>query len=113
MGYLILRRTGFSLFSLVVVSLVLFVLTRSIPDSPARIVLGDQASEQQIAQFDRDHGLNRPIVVRFVAWIGGLMLHADLGRTFTTGLDMNRQIRNTLPVTMEIVGIAFLVASIV
>jgi peptide/nickel transport system permease protein len=41
------------------------------------------------------------------------VVHADLGRSFTTGLDMNRQIRNTLPVTMEIVGIAFLVASIV
>src|SRR3954470_7927957 len=110
---IVLRRAAFSAFSLVVVSLLLFVLTRSIADSPARIVLGDQASEQQIAQFDRDHGLNRPIVVQYVTWISRLVLHADLGRSFTTGLDMNRQSRNTLPVTMEIVGIAFLVASIV
>jgi peptide/nickel transport system permease protein len=109
---LALRRAGFSLFSLLVVSLLLFVLTRSIPDSPARIVLGDQATEQQIAQFDHDHGLDRPIVAQYFTWISRLALHADLGRSFTTGLDMNRQIRNTLPVTMEIVGIAFVVASI-
>ena len=110
---MILRRVGFSALSLVVVSLLLFVLTRSIADSPARIVLGDQASEQQIAQFDRDHGLDRPIMVQYVTWISRLLMHADLGRSFTTGLDMNRQIGNTLPVTMEIVGIAFLVASTV
>jgi peptide/nickel transport system permease protein len=89
----------------------LFVLTRSIADSPARIVLGDQATEQQIAQFDRDHGLDRPIVVQYASWLTRLVLHGDLGRSFTTGLDMNRQIRNTLPVTMEIVLIAFAVAS--
>src|SRR3954467_15094165 len=110
---MVLRRVAFSAFSLVVVSLLLFVLTRSIADSPARIVLGDQASEQQIAQFDRDQGLARPVIVQYVTWIKQLVLHADLGRSFTTGLDMNRQIRTTLPVTMEIVGIAFLLASIV
>jgi peptide/nickel transport system permease protein len=113
MFYLILRRTAFSLFSLLVVSLVLFVLTRSIPDSPARIVLGDQATEQQIAQFDRDHGLDRPIVVQYADWLQRLALRADLGRSFTTGRDMNRQIANTLPVTMEIVAIAFIVATLV
>src|SRR3954465_5129814 len=105
MGYLILRRTGFSLFSLVVVSLVLFVLTRSIPTSPARIVLGDQATEQQIAQFDRDHGLDRPILVQYVAWLRNLVLGANLGKSFTTGRDMNREIGNTLPITMELVAI--------
>jgi peptide/nickel transport system permease protein len=108
-----LRRAAFSVFSLLVVSLLLFVLTRSIADSPARIVLGDQATEQQIAQFDRDHGLDRPIIVQYASWIVRLALHADLGRSFTTGRDMNRQISNTLPVTMEIVGIAFVVASTV
>jgi peptide/nickel transport system permease protein len=108
-----LRRAGFSVFSLFVVSLLLFVLTRSIADSPARIVLGDQATEQQVAQFDRDHGLDRPIVAQYLTWAAGIVIHGDLGRSFTTGLDMNQQIRNTLPVTMEIVGIAFLVASVV
>jgi len=109
---LALRRVAFSLFSLLVVSLVLFMLTRSIPDSPARIVLGDQATDQQIVQFDRDHGLDRPILVQYVAWLRHLVFGADLGSSFTTGRDMNRQIANTLPVTMEIVAIAFIAATL-
>ena len=113
MSGMVLRRVAFSAFSLVVVSLLLFVLTRSIADSPARVVLGEEASEQQIAEFDRDHGLDRPIIAQYATWISRLALHADFGRSFTTGLDMNQQIRNTLPVTMEIVGVAFLIASVV
>src|SRR5215471_6091888 len=111
MVVLILRRAAFSLFSFLVVSLLLFVLTRSIPDSPARIVLGDQASEQQIEQFERDHGLDRPILVQYATWLQRLTMHADLGRSFTTGRDMNRQIANTLP--MKIVVIAFVVATLI
>jgi peptide/nickel transport system permease protein len=110
---LALRRIAFSLFSLLVVSLVLFILTRSIPTSPAHIVLGDQATEAQIAEFDRDHGLDRPSVVQYLTWLRRLVLDADLGRSFTTGRDMNRQIADTLPVTMEIVAIAFVVATLV
>jgi peptide/nickel transport system permease protein len=109
---LALRRAGFSLFSLLVVSFVLFVLTRSIPDSPARIVLGDQGTEQQIAEFDHDHGLDRPIAVQYAIWLRQLVFGADLGRSFTTGRDMNRQIADTMPVTMEIVAIAFVAATL-
>jgi len=113
MASLFLRRMGFSLFSLLIVSLLLFVLTRSIPDSPARIVLGDQATAQQIEQFDREHGLDQPIVVQYAIWLERLVLEGDLGRSFTTGLYMNEQIADTFPVTMELVVVAFVVATIV
>jgi len=102
MASLLLRRLGFSLFSLLVVSLLLFILTRSIPESPARIVLGDEATASQIAEFDRAHGLDRPIVVQYALWLERVVLEGDLGRSFTTGLYMNEQIADTFPVTMEL-----------
>jgi peptide/nickel transport system permease protein len=107
---LVLRRTGFSLFSLAVVSLILFALTRAIPDSPARIVLGDEATEAQIARFEADHGLDRPVLVQYLAWLERLALHGDLGQSFTTKLRMNDQVAETLPITLEIVCIAFVLA---
>lgn len=107
---LILRRTGFSLFSLLVVSLILFVLTRSIPDSPARIVLGDDVTEAQVAAFDAQYGLDRPIIVQYFAWLERLVLHGDLGQSFTTRLHMNAEVAATLPVTLELVSIAFVIA---
>jgi len=110
---LMLRRAGFSVFSLLVVSLILFVLTRSIPESPARIVLGDDVTDAQIAAFDAQYGLDRPIIVQYLAWLERLALHGDLGQSFTTRLHMNAEVAATLPVTLELVAIAFLLAFIV
>ncbi|WP_428487812.1 ABC transporter permease [Rhodopila sp.] len=105
---LLLRRAGFSLLSLVIVTSALFVLTRAIPDSPARIVLGQDATQAQLTQFEHDHGLDRPVLAQYAAWVDRLVVHGDLGTSFITGLPTGPQIRATLPVTLEFVVVAFL-----
>ena len=60
-GFL-LRRVAFSVGALLLVSFVLFALTLSIPVSPARMILGVQATEDQIVQYEHDHGLDRPLL---------------------------------------------------
>jgi peptide/nickel transport system permease protein len=104
---LLLRRSGFSLLSLLLVSACLFALTRAIPDSPARIVLGQDATEGQIAQFEHDHGLDRAVVVQYAAWLTGIISHGDLGHSFITGRAVADEISKTLPVTLELVVVAF------
>lgn len=104
---LLLRRAGFSLLSLVIVTSALFVLTRAIPDSPARIVLGQDANEAQVTQFEHDHGLDRPVLAQYAAWAGNLTLRGDLGTSFITGRPVGPDIAATLPVTMELVVVAF------
>jgi peptide/nickel transport system permease protein len=105
---LLLRRAGFSLLSLVLVTSCLFILTRAIPDSPARIALGQDISQAQLTQFEHDHGLDRPVVVQYGAWLDDLILHADPGRSFITGRPIAPDITATLPVTLELVVIAFI-----
>jgi peptide/nickel transport system permease protein len=113
MGGMLLRRAGFSLFSLLLVSACLFLLTRAIPDSPARIVLGQDATEAQVAQFEHDHGLDRPVIVQYALWVGGIVTRGDLGQSFITGRSVGREISRTLPVTLELVVIAFSLACVV
>ena len=107
MASLFVRRAGFSILALLLVSLVLFALTRAIPGSPARMVLGFDATDAQIAQFERSNGLDQPVIVQYSAWLRRLVLHGDLGKSFVTGLSMNRRVAETLPVTMELVVLAF------
>jgi peptide/nickel transport system permease protein len=104
---LLLRRTGFSVLSLVLVSSCLFVLTRAIPDSPARIVLGTDVTQAQIDQFEHDHSLDRPVAVQYGLWLKGVLLHGSLGTSFITGRPVEPDIAATLPVTLELVVIAF------
>jgi peptide/nickel transport system permease protein len=104
---LLVRRAGFSLLSLVLVTSCLFVLTRAIPDSPARIVLGQDVTQAQLTQFEHDHGLDRPVMVQYAVWMEDLLLHGDLGRSFITGRPVGPDIVAALPVTLELVVVAF------
>lgn len=113
MGGLLLRRAGFSLLSLLLVSACLFLLTRAIPDSPARIVLGADATEAQIAGFEQKFGLDRPALVQYASWIGGIVTSGDLGRSFVTGRYASAEIARTLPVTLELVVVGFVLALMV
>ncbi len=112
MAGLFLRRAGFSVLALLLVSLVLFALTRAIPGSPARMVLGFDATDAHIAQFEHRNGLDRPVLVQYAAWLRQLVLHGDLGKSLVTGLSMNTRVAETLPVTMELVVVAFSFAAV-
>jgi peptide/nickel transport system permease protein len=104
---ILLNRLAFSILVLLFVGLLLFVLTRGIPGSPARVALGTEATDSQIAQFERDNGLNRPVAEQYARWLGELVLHGDFGRSFVTGRSMNALLAETLPITLELVLFAF------
>jgi len=105
-------RIASSLAVLLVVSIVLFVLVHTIPVSPARVVLGIDASEADIADFDRDHGLDRPLWEQYLKWIGGVV-RGDFGKSIIDDTAISRQIADTFPVTFELVVLAFLFALVV
>ncbi|MEH2560561.1 ABC transporter permease [Bradyrhizobium sp. AZCC 2289] len=110
---MLIDRLAFSILALLFVGLLLFVLTRGVPGSPARVALGLDATDTQIAQFEKDHGLDRPVAEQYIRWLGQLVLHGDFGRSFVTGRSMNALLAETLPITLELVLFAFAFAVVV
>ena len=106
---LVAGRIVSSIGTLLFVGLALFALTRSGPGSPARIVLGADATAEQIAQFEQSYGLDRPFLSQYAAWLGDV-LRGDFGKSFVTGRDVATEIVSALPVTLSIVLFAFLIA---
>ena len=78
-----------SFVTLLAVSIVLFVLVHTIPVSPARVVLGIDASEADIAEFDRDHGLDQPLWRQYAAWIGNAA-RGDFGKSIIDETSISR-----------------------
>ena len=70
-------RIAGSFVVLLVVSVVLFTLVHAIPVSPGRIVLGTDATEADIAEFDHDHGLDQPLWRQYGAWITNALRAAN------------------------------------
>lgn len=113
MARMLLGRFLFSVATLLGVGLVLFVLTRSIAGTPATIILGTEATAQQIAEFNHDHGLDQPVLVQYWVWLGGLVRGVDFGKSLLTGQPVGPLLRTGFPITFEIVGLAFVLAVVV
>ena len=61
-----------------VVATITYILTGLIPGSPAAVMLGEEATDEAIAQLDRQLGLDRPVLVRYVNWLFDAV-QGDLG----------------------------------
>ncbi|MGD8399221.1 MAG: ABC transporter permease [Anaerolineae bacterium] len=96
---------------LVVLTLVFFVI-RVIPGDPAEAALGDYASREAVEALRERMGLNDPILVQYVRYLGNL-LRGDFGNSLITGNSISDQVRYVLPYTLELtfasvlVGVSF------
>ena len=79
----VLQRLGLGLLTLFVVSVVIFSSLELLPGGFAEAILGQGATPETVAAFNREIGLDRPATVRYVEWIGGV-LHGRL-RLFLCG----------------------------
>jgi peptide/nickel transport system permease protein len=77
--YLLSRLAGM-LAVLAIVAVMVFVLTRAASGDPISVLLGDQATAEDIARVQKDYGLDQPLPVQFGYWIGQV-LHGNLGQS--------------------------------
>jgi peptide/nickel transport system permease protein len=108
MAFLI-RRLLLTLPILFIVSVVCFSLINLIPGDPATVILGPEASEQAKDQMRERLGLDKPIVIQYVDWLGGV-LRGDLGESLVDRTPVSQLILQRLPVTLELALGTFLVS---
>ncbi|MDQ3792301.1 MAG: ABC transporter permease [Actinomycetota bacterium] len=108
MAFLI-RRLLLTLPILFIVSVVCWSLINLIPGDPATVILGPEASEQAKDQMRERLGLNDPLVVQYVDWLGNV-LRGDLGESLRDGTPVSQLILQRLPVTLELALGTFLVS---
>ncbi|MDR2717549.1 MAG: ABC transporter permease [Treponema sp.] len=78
--YFALKRTGAALITLFLVSVFSFLAFSVIRGDPASLMLGTNATEEQLATFREELGLNRSIPVRYLEWLGNF-LSGNLGNS--------------------------------
>ena len=106
------RRVAALVATLVFVSALVFVVVRVLPGDPAVIILGTEGSPEALARLRESMGLNRPLAVQFVEWLGGA-LRGDLGRSIQYDVPVGSLIVSRLPVTLPLALLAavFMVAA--
>jgi peptide/nickel transport system permease protein len=77
-----LTRLIGALITMLVGTIVVFYVMKAAPGDPALVVLGDFATPETIAQFNRDRGLNDPLIMQYLNWFSGI-LRFDFGTSLS------------------------------
>ena len=100
------KIVGGGLVTLLVASFVIYLALSLAPGDPAAAIAGSRATPDQIQTIREQLGLDRPVVVRYGAWLVGI-LHGDLGRSLQFRQDASSLIEPRLGVTLLLVAYAF------
>lgn len=91
------------------ITLLVFLFLQLIPGNPAVVLLGPRATPDQIAALQEQLGLNRPLPLQYLSFLGKL-IRFDLGRSIISGIPITQEIATRWPATFELSVGAMLVA---
>jgi peptide/nickel transport system permease protein len=99
--------------TILMVTLVVFAMMRAIPGDPIIALLGDAYTEENAAALRQAYGLDKPIVVQYLIWLGKL-LQGNWGTSILSGRPILQDVLIRLPITLELIvlsmGVALLIA---
>ena len=101
----VVRRLLAILPVLLAVSLLTFLIASLLPGDLAFVILGDQATPENVAALRRDMGLDQPLWWRYLSWLGHV-LQGDLGRSFRTGQTVLQAVAERIPVSLQLMLMA-------
>ncbi len=109
----LLKRLGTMILVLFGVSLITFAIVPLLPGSPARVTLGVQATPESVAALERRMGLDRPLAVRYLDWIGGIVTRGDFGESLISGSPIGDEVLRRAPATFSLALVALLIGLLI
>jgi len=103
------KRLIVLILTLLLVSIVIFVVMRVIPGDPAQIILGLAATPEAVAGLRQQLGLDRPLTVQYLSWIGEF-LRGNMGQSINYGVPIAELVIQRLAVTVPLTLIAVLIS---
>jgi peptide/nickel transport system permease protein len=97
----LLKRVGSTVAIMLIVSLLVFLLLHLAPGDPAQVLAGDNATAEQIARLRQTLGLDDPLPLQFLRWIGSVV-QGDLGASLYTNEPVLRLIGQRAEATLSL-----------
>jgi peptide/nickel transport system permease protein len=104
-SFYLATRTGYIVFSLFGLSVLVFVLARVLPGDPARMALGPRAPQWAVDALRKQLRLDQPLPVQYFYWLVDLF-HGDLGFSTYTRSSVTAAIVQYLPASLELITLA-------
>jgi peptide/nickel transport system permease protein len=108
----ILRRIIQAIIVIILVTVISFLLLQIVPGDPVIQILGAKATLAQQAILRHELGLDKPVLVQYFNWIGGI-LHGDFGKSIIYHEDVGKLLRDRFPITAYLSIIALILSTII
>ena len=95
--------------TILMITLVVFVMMQSIPGDPVVAMLGEAYTQEDADKVRREYGLDQPVLVQYAIWLGKLV-QGDWGRSILSGRPVLKDVLVRLPVTLELIVLSMAVA---
>jgi peptide/nickel transport system permease protein len=112
MARFVLNRLAFSLPTLLLVALTVFVIMRAVPGDPIVVMLGDAATPDIVAATRAQYGLDRPLPFQFLLWLKNIAT-GDFGQSIQNKAEVLPLILSRFAVSAQIVLVAVMLASVI
>ncbi len=109
MTRMVLQRIAIGFATLLVVSVIVFVMTSWLPGDVAQIILGQAATPETLAALRAELGLDQPGYIRYFSWLGNMMT-GDLGISKAGGATIASLINGRLGNTMMMAGLVAVIS---
>lgn len=106
------RRVIAAVPIVLLVTILVFLTTHVLPGDAALVALGPEATPAALEAMRERMGLNRPLHEQYLDWLGGVV-RGDLGRSLVDNSPVSRAISHALPVTLQMVAMAMIVAIVI
>lgn len=109
----VLRRVSLAVPTLLLVSLIVFFMMRLMPGDVATRMVEGHAYAETLDALRKDLGLDRPVHVQYLEWVGGIVLRGDFGRSYWTRQPIFDEFVRRFPVTLELAALTILVSVVI
>ncbi len=103
----ILKKFLMMAFTLVVVSVCVFLAFHIIPGDPATRILGTQGTPQQVKDLREQMGLTDPVYRQYFRWFFSF-LHGDMGTSYIYSQPVSQMLAGKIPITLSLSLLSFL-----
>jgi peptide/nickel transport system permease protein len=108
MARFLLRRVGLALITLFLLSIIVFLMANVLPGDVGRRILGPFADPRAVAALNHQLGVDRPLVVQYLSWLGGA-LHGDFGNSLSFRAPVGDLLRRAVLNSLKLGAVAFVI----
>ena len=109
----VVRRILYMIPVLLGVSFLIYTLMFFIPGNPVNLILGSNASQEDVDELTEELGLNDPFLVRYFNYIKGIVTKGDFGKSFSTREPVSQEIAARFPYTLKLSAMAIVVSVVI